>query len=79
MQDLLKDVADRTRRIETRLVKYLEAQGHDTGAKRPVYRQGEVIIPSMACSIKDILEAIPQDIQDVVIIYKDKQVATLVV
>lgn len=59
MTDANREVLDRVRRIETRLTKYLEAQGFDTGAVKPVWRDGVVYLPSGACSIHDILRATP--------------------
>lgn len=58
----LKEIADRCRRMETRLTKFLESQGFDTRVQRPVFLvTGEVRIPSMACSIQECLASIPPD------------------
>jgi hypothetical protein len=61
MSPELKEVVDRTRRIETRLTKYLEAQGFETQAQRPLWKDGTVHVPSPACSIKDILAVVPNE------------------
>ena len=58
-EDPIKEVVDRTRRIETRLTRYLEAQGFETFAKRPIWREGEIHIPNLNCSIRDCLAVIP--------------------
>lgn len=55
----IKEVKDRCRRIETRLTKFLESQGFDTQRKMPVCRGNVVSIPSMECSIADILSVVP--------------------
>lgn len=56
-----KEVADRLRRIETRLTKYLEAQGFDTQAQKARWnpREQAVEIPSRAIALKEILDCIP--------------------
>lgn len=59
MDDYLKEITDRMRRLETRFTKFMEIQGFDTKVRRPVFRDGVVEIPSMACSIHDILTSIP--------------------
>lgn len=56
----LKEIADRCRRMETRLTKFLEVQGFDTKVKKPEWLDGTIEIPSMSCSVKDILSVIPE-------------------
>jgi len=56
---MVQEILDRTRRMETRLTKFLEEQGFDTKVRRPVWRSGEIIIPSMACSFKDAMSVVP--------------------
>ncbi|MGH6812372.1 MAG: hypothetical protein ACREDM_08520 [Methylocella sp.] len=58
---VLKEIADRVRRIETRLTKYLEVRGFDTQTQRPSWHDGVIYIPSSDCSIKDCLSAVPAD------------------
>jgi hypothetical protein len=53
------EIKDRCRRMETRLTRYMEAQGFDTTARPPTWREGEITIPSPAVSLKDILNVIP--------------------
>lgn len=57
----LREIKDRCRRMETRLTKFLESQGFETKVKRPTWLRGVVAIPSLECSVKDILAAIPDD------------------
>lgn len=57
----LREIKDRCRRMETRLTKFLESQGFETKVKRPTWREGCVFIPSLECSIKDILSVVPTD------------------
>lgn len=63
MDDLIKLVqesVDRTRRIETRLTKYLTSIGFETGAKRPEWVDGAIEAPSVATSLADLLSVIPE-------------------
>lgn len=55
------EIVDRCRRMETRLTKFLEAQGFDTGTRRPYWKDGTVVIPSADTSMRQILETIPRD------------------
>lgn len=58
----LKEITDRCRRMETRLTKFLEAQGFDTQVRRPVFlTSGEIQIPSISCSITECLSVVPPD------------------
>lgn len=66
----LREIKDRCRRMETRLTKFLESQGFETKVKRPTWRKGWVDIPSLECSVKDILSVVPEDwpVEDGVIV-----------
>lgn len=58
----LNEMLDRTRRIETRLTRYLEQNGFETGVQRPVWNpRGGIDIPTRACSIHDMLAVVPAD------------------
>tara|TARA_R110000868_G_scaffold261331_3_gene519422 strand:+ start:2579 stop:2851 length:273 start_codon:yes stop_codon:yes gene_type:complete len=58
----LKEIADRCRRMETRLTKFMEAQGFDTRVQRPLFLvTGELRIPSPAVSLQDCLAVVPGD------------------
>lgn len=59
MEQDIREVKDRCRRIETRLTKFLESQGFDTQRKLPTCRGNMVSIPSMECSLADILACVP--------------------
>lgn len=57
----IKDIYDRARRIETRLMKFFEWQGFETETSKPELHGTSLRIPSPSCSLKDILEALPPD------------------
>jgi hypothetical protein len=58
----VSECVDRCRRVETRVTKFLEEQGFDTGVQRPVWGStGYVDLPSPAVSMKDILATVPAD------------------
>lgn len=56
----VQEIKDRCRRLETRLTKYLETQGFDTQRRMPLWKNGEIAIPSMECSVADIMSVIPK-------------------
>lgn len=56
---LVKEIADRMRRLETRFTKFMEMQGFDTKVRRPEFHDGVVSVPSPSCSIHDIVQSIP--------------------
>lgn len=55
------EIKDRTRRIETRVTRWLESQGFDTEVKRPTWSDGAIIAPTRACSLNDCLAAVPDN------------------
>lgn len=59
MERDVREIKDRCRRMETRLTKYLEEQGFDTQRKMPTCQGNVVTIPSMECSLADILSVMP--------------------
>lgn len=69
MSEELKEVRDRLRRMETRLVKLMEHMGFDSERKLPDFktqplgseRVGVIELPSILTSIEDIAKAIPDD------------------
>ncbi len=75
--DQIKETFDRTRRIETRLTRYLEAKGFETKVQKPLWDRGTVQIPSMACSVKDILEAIPPGVREAAVSHQGTVVLEL--
>lgn len=56
----LSEAVSRSRRIETRLTRYLEVQGIDTKIQRPFFKDGKIIVPSPAVSIENIVQTIPR-------------------
>jgi len=60
----LKEVVDRTRRIETRLTKFMVAQGFETGARKPVWSEGDhsIVVPNASTSLADCIEAFPAEL-----------------
>lgn len=76
----IKEIADRCRRIETRLTKFLESQGLETKVIRPAWEAGCVHITSLSCAIKDILDLIPADWdhdEEIIVYYRGQEVASL--
>ena len=61
IEDDVREVKDRSRRIETRLTKLMEKMGLETHATKPVWQDGFVEVHSISTAIKDILEAIPDE------------------
>lgn len=56
------EMLDRTRRIETRLTRYLEQNGFETGVQRPSWNpRGIIEIPTRACSVHDMMAVIPKE------------------
>ena len=77
---VLTEVLDRTRRIETRLTKYMEATGFDTKVRRPTFANGIINVPTPATSLKDCLSVIPHDWRTpVTVIHKSDKLVTLVI
>ena len=55
-----KELLDRVRRIETRLTRFLAAQGAEMTTEKPEWQPGiGVLIPSLDCSLRSILSAVP--------------------
>lgn len=53
------EIVDRLRRLETRVTRYLEAQGFDTQTARPVLDAGHQLkVPNINVSLKDMLQAL---------------------
>lgn len=56
----IEEIGDRVRRIETKLTSYFASIGFETRAQPPLWHDdGVVSIPSMDCSVKDILASVP--------------------
>jgi hypothetical protein len=70
----VREVVERTRRIETRLTKYMEDRGFETKIKRPSWRNScQVHVSSPSVSIADILATVPEnwDREEEVLVYHD--------
>ena len=57
----VKELMDRMRRMETRMVKFMEAQGFITDVQRPYLRvegldHNVIMVPSTALSLRDLVE-----------------------
>jgi hypothetical protein len=61
MADMIAEVLDRSRRIETRITKIGRAMDVDVGGGRPVWVDGRVTVPTPNCSIGECLKAVPGD------------------
>lgn len=74
-RDPMTEVVDRMRRVETRITAFLEAQGFDTGVRRPRWADGDILVPSAQSSLQDILNTIPEDWpeNEVVYVYLKRQ------
>lgn len=63
---MIKETFDRTKRIETRLTSALIALGVTTHSQRPRFfpetpdTSAMIVIPSKHCSMKDIIDSIPE-------------------
>ena len=57
----VKELLDRTRRIETRLTGGLQFLGYETGSERPVFNNGIITIPTPATALRDIMAVVPAD------------------
>jgi hypothetical protein len=64
----MRELLDRARRIETRLTKFMEANGFDTQTQKPVWDLGRVTMPSMDCSLKHILDSVPVEYEGEVVV-----------
>lgn len=59
----LDRIESRMRRVETRLTKYIEAQGVDTGARKPHMEHGDMIAPGYFCTLADLFDNVPREVQ----------------
>lgn len=76
------EVLDRVRRIETRLTRYLEAQGFETGARKPTFHKGTLIVPTKAISLNDMLGAVPEgwsSEEEIEVIFEGKRITSIYV
>lgn len=59
--DILQQILERLVRVETRLTRYLQQRGFDTGADKPRYSaaDGTIKLPSPHCRLEEVLNCIP--------------------
>lgn len=69
MSDPLKEIADRVRRIETRLTRYLKDRGFDTQTKVPEYKHDAIHAPSPEVSLQACVDVIPKSRTAIVPVY----------
>lgn len=53
------ETLQRVRRIETRITQTMIALGIPTDAQKPIFNEGSLILPSIHCSMKEIVDSIP--------------------
>lgn len=76
--DPSNEMLSRVRRIETRLTQTMIALGVSTEAQRPVFDHGVITLPSRHCSVKEILDIIPDTWDGPVgVLIGDDRVATI--
>lgn len=67
----VSEIRDRVTRIETRQLQMMEHLGMETQGRKPRWLvendQGIIDLPSLGCSIKDILAAIPERLPLIVV------------
>ena len=61
MIEPMKELLDRTRRIETRLTRYLADRGFDVESQKPVYDEHlrQLRIPSRKVALQECLDVLP--------------------
>lgn len=64
----MRELLDRTRRIETRLTAYLERQGEPIHNPKPLWEHttNSILVPNMDCSIGKCLSEVPDDYKGIV-------------
>lgn len=65
----MQEVVDRCRRIETRLTKFIIEQSGEIQSRLPVWGDYAIHLPSVDCSLKQILKVIPKDYTGDVAVY----------
>jgi hypothetical protein len=57
----LENIERRVIRVESKLSQFMEEQGIKVGALRPIWKDGDIILPSLACTTKALVSVIPND------------------
>lgn len=69
LQMFFQEVKDRVVRIETRMTRWMKEQNYDPGVDQPVWKDGEIDVPSPHCSLEALRSVVPDDWPD------DKEIA----
>lgn len=69
--DVLTEIRQRMRRVETRLTRYMEAQGFETQTQKPVWDGTSVVVSTPNVSMKEVLAVVPPDWHETVSIIHD--------
>lgn len=76
--EMLVEILDRARRTETRLTAYIEAQGMETRVRRPLFRDGCLIVPSPAIALNECTSSVPTWVKGITpVVFKDQVIARL--
>lgn len=79
IKEMITEVRDRSRRVETRLAKFLEAQGFEINNRHPAWRSPGIIeVPDRNMSISEILKVIPSDWGGKVAVVHDNKLLCIV-
>ncbi len=71
-RNMLTECLDRSRRVETRVTKFMHAQGFEAAnVCKPEMRNGALHIPSMDATLRSVITAVPDGVDDVDIMLKD--------
>jgi len=78
----IKEILDRTRRLETRLTSFMQSQGFDVRTEKPVFSTYDftLTIPSMRTQLQDIIDAVPSEVmltEEIEVIHKGEVVAMI--
>lgn len=73
-----QELVDRARRTETRLTRFIEAQGFETGVRKPYWSDGAVVVPSFYTTLQDIIACVPDGhTEEYGIVHKGRVVMTI--
>ena len=70
LTDTVNEIRDRTRRIETRVTRYMADQGFDTQTRKPKFDRANMALelPSPSIAVNACIDAIPDDIKPGVLV-----------
>lgn len=55
----VQEILARTRRIETRLTRYIADHNGETGARKPILSVDTVVAPGFFATVADLVDAVP--------------------